>query len=90
MGSLTRRPYYFRLKGHSIHLIVSLVGPTSSTDALERGKNSSFSANRTTFSRASVYSITIINNKGKKLLQLGDYTLYKMSLNTRFVKCLRS
>jgi hypothetical protein len=54
-------------------------------DALERDKNSILAANHTTFSTASDYSITIINKQGilcypKKLCQLEDYTLYKISM----------
>ena len=80
MGSFTHRPLYFRLKGAPYPLIETLLGPTSSTDALERAKNSVLAANRTTFSTASDYAIKIIKNQGilgyrKRPFQMGDYTL---------------
>jgi hypothetical protein len=39
------------------------VDPTSSTDALERGKISTLAANCTIFSTASDYAVTIVNNQ---------------------------
>jgi len=85
VGSFTHRPLYFRLKGAPYPLIETLVGPISSTDVLERAKNSVLVVNRTTFSTVSDCAITIINNQGilgypKRPFQLGDYTLYKTSL----------